>query len=174
MDCMNSFYITINNSTIWTGADITVWGAGSNLFFLVEKSEISTFNIEGFKNINVFSIEMTGSCVMDPAGVVGECVINDYGFFFNLNGVTPQISGRTTVSPNYWNINTIGTQFSLSKMSSKITFESPIQSLSSINFTKFFASGIGATTPANLSVFTNLTFMINYKYEGEDSELAFL
>ena len=58
MDCLKSFYLTIDNGTLWVSPDAETWGSGSNLNWYVRKDADSTFTIEGFKNINLFSIEM--------------------------------------------------------------------------------------------------------------------
>jgi hypothetical protein len=168
MACMNSFYITINNFNVYSGGVVQVWGTAPELYFFVTETQTSSFVIEGFKNINVYSIEMSGSCAMERTIAGGQNVVEDYGFFFNLTGLTPRVSGFVQSSPNYWNLNPTSQSFSLSKMNSKLSFETPIQSLKGIDFTKFYVSGYGAASTSLITIVQDLTFVINYKYEGED------
>lgn len=167
MDCLKSFYLTIDNGTLWVSPDAETWGSGSYLNWYVRKDADSTFTIEGFKNINLYSIEMSGSCTVDKAQVAGECIVNDYGFFMALTGQKPLISGKVEASPNFWSINPTEDEFALSKYLPKINFVSPIQSLKSIRFNSFFASGTGGNTTNQVALRSNLTFTFLYKYEGE-------
>ena len=167
MDCLRSVYINIDYGTLWTSPDTETWGTLTNLNWSVRKDAASTFNVQGFKNINLYSVEMVGSCVYDPSQVGGECVVTNYGFFLILNGLIPEVGGVITAAPNTWNINPLENELALTQYQNKLTFESPIQSLRSIVFNSFFASGTGALVANNIALRTNLTFIFNYLYEGE-------
>ena len=167
MDCLKSFYINIDNSTLWVSPDAETWGPVTDLNWFVRNNGISTFNIQGYKNINLYSVEMVGSCFYDPSQINGECVVKNYGFFLVLNGQVPEVSGVVTAAPNVWAINPLETELALTQFQNKLDFASPIQSLKSVVFNSFFASGTGAILANNIALRTNLTFIFKYKYEGE-------
>lgn len=167
MNCLRSFYINIDNGTLWTAPYAETWGPLTDLNWSVRRDAVSTYTIQGYKNINLYSVEMVGSCVYDPTQISGECVVNNYGFFIVLNGLIPEVNGVITAAPNVWAINPVENELALTQYQNKLTFESPIQSFSSVNFNSFFASGTGAILAANIALRTNLTFIFNYLYEGE-------
>lgn len=169
-NCMNSFLVNINSVYSFDGVKLRTWGTAGNQHWALYLADsiISTYTIQGFKNINLYSVEMVGMCQTDVANVSGtSCTVNDYGMFLTLDGLLPAVSGVAT-SPNSYAINSNYNKMSLTKFTNKLIFETPIQSLKSVKFQNLFAHGQNAESSTNINLQVNLTFIFNYKYEGED------
>jgi len=169
MDCLRSFtFISSANESI-VAPNIDTWGLAPQNYWLANSSAgTSTFNIQGFKNVNIHSIEASGevSCLLNTGFSV---LVNDWSFYVQINGQNPLVSGNITASPNRFSIQTQGTNpnFSLSKYNPKIEFADPIESARSIQITGFKASGIGAESLTTVNLAWNLNFVVYYSYEGD-------
>jgi len=92
-----------------------------------------------------------------------------------VEGTVPQVSSTITPSPNYFAISTSSANLDnvvLSKMKPSIQFATPIQSVKSIIIDELYATGTNLQTLGSLRLAWSVTFVVYYKYEGED--LAFL
>jgi hypothetical protein len=167
---MNSFLININSVYSFDGVKLRTWGTVGNRHWalILPDATSSTYLIEGFKNINLYSVEMVGMCQTNVANVSGtSCTVNDYGIFLTLDGLLPAVSGVNAPLNNYA-INSNFNKMSLTKFTNKLNFETPIQSLKSVKFNNLFAHGQNAESSTEINLQVNLTFIFNYKYEGED------
>jgi hypothetical protein len=165
---MKTFSITINNQTTFTAPSVRTWGPIGNYHWAMYDSNVSFYDVQGFKNINLYSIEMVGSVTTDPLNTLGtSCIVNDYGFILDLTGQMPEVSGTIGAGLNFWNIRTpYNDALCLSKYNQKLTFDAPIQSFKRVSFTNFFAQGNNAELLNTVNLRYNLTFIFNYDYEG--------
>ena len=171
MDCMNQFQFYIAKTTSYTSASgiETRFSDGLSLAWVIKDNlTISTFKIEGFKNINLYGIKMMGNVQSPVAGYHG--IVDDYSFNLGITGTTPKISG--TFTTNGYNISTGSTNVQLGKYDSTIMFSDPIQSCREITINDFQAQGYVPESFVAVDLEMTITFYFYYKYEGED--LAFL
>jgi hypothetical protein len=170
MDCLRSFIVSIDQVTTFSGTDVKTWFVGAQEFWVVEKAGVSTFVPEGFKNIDIYGVDVIGNVSTQKAAATGGVVVQDWGFEILIEGQLPLVSGTITTSPNYWNIQTTTTgtrTFALSKNTNSLKFADPIGSVKNINFEVLRAQGVGGQTAGVVSLDWDLSFVFFYKYEGE-------
>jgi hypothetical protein len=171
MSCLKSFsFISAANENA-VPPEIKTWGPGSDLNWLFQSSNPnSTFLIEGFKNVNIHSIQAVGT-VSTLLGAVppSSMIVTDWAFSVRINGQNPLISGSIQAAPNGFSIQSqpINPTIELSRYNPSYTFANPIQSATSIDLTRLQASGTGAEAAANINIAWFITFIIFYTYEGE-------
>jgi len=169
MDCLQSFNFTIANQSNYT-TGFNYWQIGTQHFWLFEKASASgdSFNMRGYKNINVFGIEINGD-VYSSALPVGVSVIpQNWNFAFEIVGQNSTSVGNVVVSSNFGMIEQPNNPyFILSKYQKSIYFNSPIQSAKEVNVKNFYCDGIAneSILSAQIGYVVNVT--IYYKYEGE-------
>lgn len=170
MDCLRSFIVSIDQVTTFSGTDVKTWFVGAQEFWVVEKAGVSTFVPEGFKNIDIYGVDVIGNVSTQKAAGTGGVVVQDWGFELLIEGQLPLVSGSITTSPNFWNIQTTTTgtkTFALSKNTNSLKFADPIGSVKNINFEVLRAQGVGGQTAGVVSLDWDLSFVFFYKYEGE-------
>lgn len=172
MSCYRSFLLHTNAEATFTTAGTNVvntWGTIGNQHFLAIVNQLSTFNIQGFKNVDIFGVEIVG-IVRTFEAATGKCVLTDWSFEIEVNGNPSLISGEKVVSPDYYNIITTAPEvnkISLGRYINKISFADPIKSVKDIKLTKLTATGNNAETVGTISLSFDLTFNFLYQYEGE-------
>ena len=173
MECLQSFsFYSSGNDAIGSFEGLNSWGTlASNGWIVNSLGTSSAFNIEGFKNINVYGIDLVGFVGAKNGGNYGG-IVTDWAFTLQLNGNQNQVSGNITPSPNYFAITTNSQNVVLSKLKPSIQFAYPIQSVKSIQIDELYATGTSLETLGSLRIAWSVTFVVYYKYEGED--LAFL
>jgi hypothetical protein len=171
MDCLRSFSLTILDQKTYTSASsaLTVWGTNNS--FAVYSTDSSTFLIQGFKNINVFKIDMIGnvSTAYGSAPRVDNANATDFEIGVQLVGQIPQPIGVIGV-PNDLPIiqNTFIEQiYTLSKYKTSVEFSTPIQSVKSISFYDFKAFGSHVQNILQVKMGYQLQFIFYYQFEGE-------
>jgi len=173
MECLRSFSLTVSANNNYTAAsgELTVWGSPLN--FSVYDTRTSIYLIQGFKNINIFGVDMIGN-VSSSYGISPRTLnanVKDFEANVILIGEIPvpigQISGTNNV-PIILNNTFIQQQNILTKYKTNINFATPIQSVQSIYLTdfKFFGDHVQNAGQVNIGYF--LEFIFYYKYEGED------
>jgi hypothetical protein len=174
MDCLRSFTFVIGKQTEYTTAlRFKSWTVGTNNYWLVDDAVSlgsgSKYLIQGFKNINVYKIEITGdvNTAALPAGV--SSITENWNIFGSIKGTTSASVGSIVVSPNPFGMTEYpgNSYFNISKYQNSITFLTPIQSAEYIEFAGFYAEGYGnqSILSAQIGFFINVT--VFYKYEGE-------
>jgi len=176
MNCLESFsFYSSGNDAIGSFEGLVSWGTtASNGWIVNSLGSSSTFNIEGFKNINVYGIEVIGFVGAKTGGGFGG-IVTDWAFTLQVNGTVPQVSGNITTSPNYFAMSTSAADLDnvvLSKFKPSIQFASPIQSVKTIQIDELYATGTNLETLGSLRLAWSVTYVVYFKYEGED--LAFL
>lgn len=170
MDCLKSF--TIHSSTSINATGAYIWAQNGNNYWVLRTNRSSTFNIQGFKNVNIHAIELNGYVQSFQPNVTDNCIVQDWSTVLQLQGGTiPQVSGNITAAPNQWpidNTTTFARIFTLGKFNTKVNFASPFESVQSIRFLIFDANGIGAQSLSSVSLEYNLQWVFYYTYEGEE------
>jgi hypothetical protein len=140
------------------------WGAVGNYHWQVTQQGISEYNIQGFKNIDIYGVEMISS--VQTYGPTSKAIVEDYSFIFNLNGQLPLIGGSISAT-NFWSISDSSVRFSLGKYTNKLTFTSPLKSVSNVQIIEFKAQGNNAEAINSINLATEIQFVFYYKFEGE-------
>ena len=174
MKCLRSFNFVAQLNANFAGADIDTWTIGSQHFWSVKKSGTSTFFFEGFKSVDVYSITAIGDVLSFGTGF--SAIVQDWNFILQINGKVPLISGGVNTFPNDFGIQPPDqTPFvTLNKFYPKLEYSTPVRSVSSVQIGIFEASGIGNESLTTINLDYNLSFKVEYLYEGEDQEFAFL
>lgn len=168
MSCLKSFTLNARGN-LNNAASSHFWTQNGNNYFSLDRNFSSSYIVEGFKNINIYGVEMVGAITSNGMQPDHANFLN-YGVELQLNGLIPQVSGRINAAPNQWNLDnttTFARIINLNKYTNKITFASPFESVKNINFLKIQVSGDGAFVPATISLVFELQFVFYYKYEGE-------
>ena len=171
MDCLRSFnFSTRINSNFTTGVKTWTTGGNNNYWSAEISSLSSTYNIEDFKNINVFGINAIGTIQTLTGAGLGGVVVNDWSIDITLNGQRPILGANITAVPNSYSLSTTAAAnniFPLSKNSNCINFADPYQSVTSIELGGTTASGFGWETLTNVNLLWQFNFIVYYKFEGE-------
>ena len=174
MDCLRSFTFVIGKQTNYTAAlRYKSWTVGGQHYWLIDDAVAlgagSKYNIQGFKNINVYKIEITGdvNSAALPANV--SAITENWSIFGSIKGTTSASVGNIQASPNPFGMTEYSgnSYFNISKYQNYINFVTPIQSAEYIEFAGFYAEGYGneSLVSAQIGFFINVT--VYYKYEGE-------
>ena len=170
MDCLQSFNVRINQAATFSAPDLKVWFSGSSTYFSLEKLALSTFDIQGFKNIDLYGIDLTGYVQTQTGAALGNCIVNDWAFELFLDGQNPLVSGVVNPVPDFWSLdvdNNSAKSVRISKFNNSIKFSNPVKSLKKIDFARLLAAGEALNSPSNASLEWSLNFVFYYKYEGE-------
>ena len=172
MDCLQSFNFTIANQSNYGAAQgFLYWQIGTQHFWTLDSSNPtgSIFNITGFKNINIYKIEINGDVNSNPTLNLFQCLVNNWTVGFEVIGQNSQSTGNITPSPNPFGMIEQQTNpfFRLSKFQRSITFDSPIQSAREIKILNLFADGIANQSITSAQIGYVINFSVFYQYEGE-------
>jgi len=170
MDCLRSFIIKIEQNSTFTAPDVKTWDvAGRQGWIYDNNTNSSTFNVQGFKNIEIYGIQMIGTISNQESAVLGNVNVNDWSMEIQLNGQLPLLGG--VVAPvNFFNIYTTqfqASRFSVSKYTPEVKLASPITSVQSIQFQRLIVSGSDWDTVNTASLEYKLSFVFYYRFEGE-------
>ena len=169
--CIKSFSFKTDVGKTFTGGAIKQWSIVGANFWTVAEAATSTINIQGFKNINLHGIKIIGFVQSDVPASGNSVIVNDWSLNINVQGTLPLIGAFATTSPNYFNLdpNSSGNNsFFIGKYSNEIFFQSPIESVTSIQIQTLYAQGIGFEVLGSISLVFRLDFIFYYNYEGED------
>ncbi|WP_445723444.1 hypothetical protein [Flavobacterium sp.] len=173
MDCLRSFSIRIDQTnTFTTGGNVKIntWGSGTDLNLAFDIDELSTFKIQGFKNIDVYGCAVNGIVRALGTALTGKFIVEDWSFEIELQGTPSLISGETITSPNFYALFIDApevNEINIGKYTPKYFVKSPVKSVQNILFKKFSGQGIEAETVNTASLEYDLNFTFYYKYEGE-------
>jgi len=174
--CMKSFQLTIGQSftvTNTTNQVVKTWGTLGQYFWSTSfsaNSATSIYDIEGFKNVNIYGVKLVGY-VQGGQSTAKCAVVDDWSFNILISGTPALISGVKRSSPDGFGLITTGsglTEYSLSKNTNEIILADPITSVKFIQFISLQAQGVGAEFLNEINLNYLLSFTFFYKYEGED------
>jgi hypothetical protein len=174
MECMQSFNLFAVNNIAVVAPDIVSWGTGAENYWNIDNAILtnSTFNVEGFKNINIYGVDMVGYVASSNFDARAG-LINDWGFTLEINGFVPRLGGNISTTNGY-GITTSNPQiktFVLSKYKTNVNFTDPITSVSNIVVKGLFANGTNLQLANNIRLIYQIEFIFYYKFEGENIAL---
>jgi len=171
MDCMRSFNIALAGQSNFTVANgFKHWQIGTQHFWLFESNlPNSIFNVEGFKNINIFKIELTGDINSAALPVGFSALVQNWNFEIQVIGQNSIVGGNVTVAPNGFSMvsQPINPIFCLSKFQRSIEFPTPIQSARQLIVQAFYCDGIADESILSAQLDYFVTINVFYKFEGE-------
>ena len=175
MGCLQSFSFVSSASANISGASLDTWGLAPQNYWTGTKFGTSVFTFQGFKSVDIYSIQAVGDVTV-LQGTGNAAIVNDWSFFIQLNGTFPLVSGNVQVTPNDFSIqrSSPNPNIVLNRYNTLCKFSSPIRSVSSIGIGGIRASGIGAENLLAVDLVWEMTFVVNYLYEGEDTQFALL
>jgi len=173
MDCLRSFTFAVNTiQTLTTGgSDLKQWTTSAgNHYWQAYAGTFSTFNIVGFKNIDIYGIDVIGNIQTQANIGTNGTIVNDWGIEVRIGGVAPIIGASIGTGTNYYALdlsNSDNNRFSLGKYTNSLKLESPYSSCTFIQLEKTMAQGIGYQTTGSINLDWSLNFVVHYKFEGE-------
>jgi len=169
MDCLKSFNVGLKYHNTYSVSDISkIWTTNQGGYFINDPNFIE-FNLEGFKNINIYGVKMNGDITSDIDGSANN-LVRDFSIQLKLNGQTPIIGNSFASGGEFYNIFFTGenTQiFLLSKYNACLDFATPYQSVRSLSWENLRVSGSNKQSNTEVSVDVILNFTFYYKFEGE-------
>jgi hypothetical protein len=172
MDCLRSFSFGVNEIKTITGApDLKQWATGAaQHFWQVNTGTTSQYNIQGFKTIEIYGIDVLGGIQTQNNIAINGVIVNDWQIDILIGGQNPQIGATVTGAPNFYAIDTNLPEnriYSLGKFNPSVKFASPITGTTFIQLQKTKASGIGYETLGSINLWTRFNFIVYYKFDGE-------
>jgi hypothetical protein len=172
MECLRSFTqsIIISNTLTSLNAVKSFWTIGLNnhcsaIATFAAGAGPAVFKPEGFKNIDVYGISITGEIISDPANTTQGGIIDTWGVLLNTVGNYSEISG--TFSNQALTVSESPVTISLSRYANYIEFRSPIKSIKNISFNNIYVQASACQTTTNLALSGQLQLNVFYKFEGE-------
>ena len=169
MDCLRSFSLSSPANETLVAPDFDYWQLGVQHYWSVEKNGFSYFDIQGFKNINIYGIDVVGD-FMGAKSLASNAIVNDWSVGIELVGQPALVGGVLQSVPNFLSIQNEAPYvnfFTLSKFKRKFELATPIQSVTQIKFQDWKAFGIANESITQIQLLWNLNFIFYYKFEGE-------
>ena len=104
MDCLKSFQLQTGSNSTFAGAPVKTWTSGGQLLFQCEPLLNSSFTVQGFKNINIFGVDISGYVNSIPSAPTAGVIVEDWNVLMQINGQIPFVSGNVVSAPNDWNL----------------------------------------------------------------------
>ena len=166
MECLDSFIIgmSLNKTYTNTATNIKNWGTAGNYHWVVVDQGSSVYRIQGYKQIDLYGVEMLGT-IQTTLGPNDGGIVSDYSFEIGINGQQPLVSGQIQAAPNDWVLIEKQAKFDLGKYSNKLTLETPFAGCTSIGFNELKVQGQNGETLNSLNLDIRLQFVFHYKYE---------
>ena len=174
MECLKTFTVTVSGSQNVVAPEANFWGLAPENYWNSELGfgTTSRFNIQGFKNINIYKVKAVGS-VQSTINSTNLGIVQDWTFYIKIGGNIQNIGGFVRAAPNKFSmtIENLNPNFLLDKYNRCIEFQDPITSCSFFEVLGLTAQGIGAQSLGTINLNWNITFVIYYKFEGEEFAL---
>lgn len=169
MECLKSFNFLVVNQLNEPTPEFYTWTIGGENFWIYKSTNTaSSLIVQGFKNINVYKIELSGDVYTEssPSGVAG--LVNNWNVITTVDGQNSNLTSGNIITGGFnmiqqpLNPNLIFTKFQRS-----ICFETPIQSASKITIESIYADGIANQSAASVKLAWWFNFSVFYTFEGE-------
>jgi hypothetical protein len=169
MDCLRSFTLNINQNFVFSNTVYTEWNTTGAILpwtmFDGSISRNSVFNVQGFKNIDVYGITLVGNVYPLLAPANRQRLVEDWGVELNLNGNPPLIGG--TFGNNSFALTLAQPNVFLTKYQNEYKLASPIKSVKDITVAALSASGIQVESGVSVDLTFDIALIVYYKFEGE-------
>lgn len=170
MDCLKSFSVSVSGNSNLTAPDVDFWGAAPQNYWKARLGfgTPSQFDIQGFKNINIYRIKAVGS-VISTINSGNGCIVNDWIWILRVFGQNQNIGGNVISTSGTFGLNIPNTNpyIYLDKYNRSIEYKDPILSCSAFQVVYLQAAGIGAENLTSLNLRWEVTFVIDYAFQDE-------
>jgi len=170
-NCIKSFNFLVVNGVDEPTPEAYFWTIGLQNFWLYDsRNAVSSLSVQGFKNINIYKIEVNGDVYTEasPPNVAG--IVNNWHVILTVDGQNSNFVGGTFVAGGFNMINQpLNPNIIFSKFQNSMSFQSPIQSASKITIETLYADGIANQSNVSIKLRWWLNFTVYYTFEGEDS-----
>jgi hypothetical protein len=171
MDCLRSFNFQVNSNDTLSGGNVKTWTTGGGEhYWSANAGTASTYNISGYKNINVYGVDIIGTVQTLTGAGVGGVIVNDWIVDVLISGQPPLIGANVTTSPNYYSISNttpFNRIFPLGKFTSSVRLGDPYESVQFIQLGQTYAQGVGYQTSGTVNLYFRYNVIVYYKFEGE-------
>jgi hypothetical protein len=167
MECLQSFSLTSGGAVTIAPPNFDSWSNGTtNYWQAFSDGSYSEYNFQGFRNINIHSIDVIG-LFLNSGNTSNSAIVNDWTWFIQVFGNAPLGTGNITTSPNNFSIanSGINLSFALSKYKTRYDFSTPITSPKQIRINQFVASGYGAESLLSVNLAWSFNFIIYYTFQ---------
>jgi hypothetical protein len=166
MDCLKSFNFQVSGATTASSGNLNAWGIATNYNFIYDSFPGSSIlNIQGFKNIDVYKLKVTGYVQSTYNSQPG--IVEDWNFFVRVNGQNPLPTAVVNNTNNFGLSLDFNPLIPLGKYNQSIEFISPINSVNSLQIENLWVQGRGAISDTQLNLNWTAVFTVIYKFEGE-------
>jgi hypothetical protein len=169
MDCLKSFNFFASGQSNFVAPDVKTWTTGLQEYWAFQRNGSSTFTVQGYKNINIYGVELIGNIGTEVVPALGGCIPTDWSIDISINGKIPLI-GSIIAPLNDFNITDnvfVANNFLLGRFNPRVNFASPIESATSVSIASIRANGTGGQTTGNLNLQYTFNIIVYYKFEGE-------
>ena len=173
MDCLRSFTQEIELAGLTLASlnpSISSWGTVNNYHYSAvctfsAGAGVCSFRPQGFKNIDVYGIKVTGLIISDPSSLTLGAIIQNWGLAVNLTGTYAQLSGVYTNQSQTVLQNPVSIY--LDRYSPEINFASPIKSLNNVSIQNLFIQANNGQLNTDIALAGGIQLTTYYKFEGE-------
>jgi len=166
---LKSFAININQNFNFTGTTLVTWNPlGTILPWAVSDTGVSRrtdFNIEGFKNIEVYGFSLVGMVYPNRVAGNNQAIVQDWGVLLTIDGTPNLVNGF--FGTNAFLATQGGKSIFLSKDLNKYNLTDPFVSVKKITISALNANGIQYESATSVDLVFQLDIIVYYKFEGE-------
>jgi len=139
MSCLRSFNIAITQATTFLApaANVKTWlsAVGGELYWTMDTLVATTqsrFDIQGFKNIDLYGVQVLGGVKSQTSALTSHGVVNSWGFSLYCEAQNSLVNGTIQTAPNYWALNNANANsrvLTFTNTNPKIEFADPLKSV---------------------------------------------
>lgn len=168
MSCIQNFTLSYDLVGTFNVSNTSVrcWISGGQNFWTARFINVaSTYNVQGFKNINIYKVKIQSYLSPIITSVTGA-IVEDYSLSVEINGTSPILGGN--FSTNAYNGTTTNQPYIFTKYNTEIEFASPITSVKFIKLGEISVQGYGWQTLNDIDLQLKANMILYYDFEGEE------
>ena len=165
-DCLQNFTLTFDLSRSFNilNTNVRCWNNGINHFWTARFLNASKYDIQGFKNINIYKVKVQAYITPIISSITGA-IVEDFSLPLEIGGTAPILGGN--FSTNSYNGTTNNQPYLFTKNNSEIEFFSPITSVQFVTLGNISVQGYGWQLLNDIDLQVQANIIIYYDFEGE-------
>lgn len=166
MSCIQNFTLSFDLSRSFSvlNTNVRCWTAGGQNFWTARFLNASVYDVQGFKNINIYKVKLQSYVTPIITSITGA-IVEDYSLAVEINGTAPILGGN--FSTNSYNGTTTNQPYIFTKNNSEIEFASPITSVKFIKLGDISVQGYGWQLLNDIDLQVQANMIVYYDFEGE-------
>jgi hypothetical protein len=166
MNCIQNFTLSYDLSRSFNilNTNVRCWTAGTQNFWTARFLNASVYDVQGFKNINIYKVKLQAYITPIITSITGA-IVEDYSLAVEINGTAPILGGN--FSTNSYNGTTTNQPYLFTKNNSEIEFASPITSVKFIKLGDISVQGYGWQLLNDIDLQLQANMIVYYDFEGE-------